>query len=250
MKCLIIDDERLAREELKKLLSAHPQVHTLTEAKNPHDALLQIAELKPDFLFLDIKMPGLDGFELLEKIEGPVPLVIFTTAYSDFALRAFEVSALDYLLKPIDPQRLSEALNKVSHQLALTGEKAGTDPGDPPESLPSGLLRETDRVFVKENEQCWFVEVRQIRRLESEGNYTRIHFDTHKPLLLRSLSSLEARLNPKVFFRANRAQIINLNYIEHIEPWFSNSFKVHLKGGDAVELSRRQAKVFREQMSL
>ncbi|PTY08497.1 DNA-binding response regulator [Opitutaceae bacterium EW11] len=238
MNALIIDDERLARAELRRLLSAHPGVTVVGEAANAAQARERVAELKPDVIFLDIQMPGESGFELLESMEPPVPLVVFTTAYDEFAVRAFEFNALDYLMKPVDPARLAAAVEKL-RAIGIAKESART-----------GRLALEDKVFVREGERCWFVQVKSIRLLESEGNYTRIHFDDAQPQLFRSLNAMEERLDPKYFFRANRRQIINLSWIDRIEPWFSSGLLVTLKGGAKVELSRRQAQEFRERMSL
>jgi len=242
MKALLIDDERLARNELRRLLAVHPDIEIVGEAVEVDEAAEKITALKPDLLFLDIQMPGADGFSLLEQLEPPLPAVIFTTAYDEFAVKAFEFNALDYLLKPVDPNRLVAALDK----LRLHRSAAPPDGSVPP---PHRLTLE-DKVFVRENERCWFVPVKSIRLLESEGNYTRVHFDDCKPQLFRSLTAMEERLDPKHFFRANRKQVINLAWVEGIDPWFSGGLLVKLKGGLKVELSRRQAQDFREKMSL
>lgn len=238
MNALITDDERLARSELKRLLVAHPDIVVVGEAANAEQAKQQIAALRPDVVFLDIQMPGASGFELLELLEPPLPQVVFCTAYDEFAVRAFEFNALDYLLKPIDPVRLATAVDKLR-----TAKVASPD-------LRQSRLAPEDKVFVRDGDHCWFVQVKSIRLLESEGNYTRIHFDNAQPQLFRSLNAMEERLDPKSFFRANRRQIINLTWIETIEPWFSSGLLVTLKGGAKVELSRRQAQDFRERMSL
>lgn len=242
MKALLIDDERLARNELRRLLAAHTDIEIAGEAVDVDDALEKIAALKPDLLFLDVQMPGADGFTLLEKLEGALPLVIFTTAYDEFAVKAFEFNALDYLLKPVDPNRLGASLEKLRLRAAGAGE------GDA--AAPRTRLSLEDKVFVREGDHCWFVPVKNIRLLESEGNYTRVHFDDNKPQLFRSLTAMEERLDPKHFFRANRKQVINLAWVEGIEPWFSGGLLVRLKGNIKVELSRRQAQDFRERMSL
>jgi two-component system, LytTR family, response regulator len=239
MKALLIDDERLARNELRRLLKAHPEIEIVGEAVDAQDAMAKVAALKPELLFLDIQMPGDDGFTLLEKLELPLPLVIFTTAYDEFAVKAFEFNALDYLLKPVDPNRLVAALER------LRGRSAGVE-----SAAPSHRLSLEDKVFVREGERCWFVPVKSIRLLESEGNYTRLHFDDQKPQLFRSLTAMEDRLDARNFFRANRKQVINLAWVEGIEPWFSGGLLVKLRGGAKVELSRRQAQDFRERMSL
>ncbi|MFI5336676.1 MAG: LytR/AlgR family response regulator transcription factor [Opitutales bacterium] len=242
MKALLIDDERLARNELRRLLAAHADIEIAGDAVDVEDALAKIAALKPDLLFLDVQMPGADGFALLEQLEPPLPAVIFTTAYDEFAVKAFEFNALDYLLKPVDPNRLVAALEKLRHRPAGTGEEG--------EVVPQHRLSLEDKVFVREGDRCWFVPVKNIRLLESEGNYTRVHFDDSKPQLFRSLTAMEERLDPRHFFRANRKQVINLAWVEGIEPWFSGGLLVRLKGGLKVELSRRQAQDFRERMSL
>jgi two-component system LytT family response regulator len=242
MKALLIDDERLARNELRRLLAQHPDIEIAGEAVEADDAAQKIAALRPGLLFLDIQMPGADGFSLLEQLDPPLPAVIFTTAYDEFAVKAFEFNALDYLLKPVDPSRLAGALEKLRRQ----GNAA---PPNGPAATPLRLTLE-DKVFVREGERCWFVPVKNIRLLESEGNYTRVHFDDCKPQLFRSLTAMEERLDPRHFFRANRKQVINLAWVEAIEPWFSGGLLVKLKGGLKVELSRRQAQDFRERMSL
>lgn len=238
MKALLIDDERLARNELRRMLAAHPDIDIVGEAVDVDDAAQKVTELKPGLLFLDVQMPGADGFSLLERLEPPLPAVIFTTAYDEFAVKAFEFNALDYLLKPVDPNRLIAALEKIRPHGSATP------------FAPSARLGLEDKVFVREGDRCWFVTVKTIRLLESEGNYTRLHFDDQKPQLFRSLTAMEERLDPRSFFRANRKQVINLTWVENIEPWFSGGLLVKLKGGLKVELSRRQAQDFRERMSL
>jgi two-component system, LytTR family, response regulator len=240
MKALLIDDERLARNELRRLLGVFPEIEVAGEASQTKQAREQMAALKPDLIFLDVQMPGETGMEFLESLEPPVPHVIFTTAYDEFAVKAFELNALDYLLKPVDPARLAAAIDR------LPGLRQAAVAKRP----PAGSLNAADKVFVREGEKCWFVEVGQIRLLESEGNYTRVHFADAQPQLFRSLNAMEERLDPKFFFRANRRQIINISFIAGIEPWFSSGLLVQLKGGAKIELSRRQAQDFRERMSL
>jgi two-component system LytT family response regulator len=244
MKALLIDDERLARSELRRLLATFPELEVVGEATNAEQAREMLVKLKPDVMFLDVQMPGESGMQLLETLEPPIPDVIFTTAYDEFAVKAFDLNALDYLLKPVDPTRLAAAMDKLRSKRAATG--AVDDPVTPSRDR----LNADDKVFVREGERCWFVEVKSIRLLESEGNYTRVHFDNAQPQLFRSLNAMEERLDPKYFFRANRRQMINLAWIEKIEPWFSGGLLVHLKGGAKVELSRRQAQDFRDKMSL
>jgi two-component system LytT family response regulator len=231
MKALIIDDERLARAELRRLLEKHPEVEIVGEARDAEDALNQIRRMEPELLFLDIQMPGSNGFELLAQLDR-VPLVVFTTAYDDYALKAFEVNALDYLLKPVAPERLAAALAKIASTKSRTPVA-----GD-------------QQIFVKDGERCWFVALREIVLLESEGNYTRLYFSGHRPLVLRSLNYLEDRLDPAVFFRASRKHILNLKFIEAMDAWANGGFLVRLTGNLEVEMSRRQAQKFKETMSL
>ncbi|MGR3810086.1 LytR/AlgR family response regulator transcription factor [Jiulongibacter sp. NS-SX5] len=249
MRTLIIDDERLARNELKRLLEEFPRINIIGEAANADEAIPMIEEMNPDLLFLDIQMPGKDGFELLEALEDRVPDVIFTTAYDEYALKAFEFNALDYIMKPIDTSRLAEAIQRVEEEKQQVEEvkKAASEEGE---------LTVHDQVFVKDGEKCWFVRLGKVRLFESMGNYVRLHFDDQKPMILKSLNSLEERLDSKIYFRANRKHIINLNWIDKIEPWFSGGLLVTLKpgeigpGGEKIEISRRQAIKFKDLMSL
>jgi len=244
MRALIVDDERLARNELRRMLDSFPQIEIIDEAVNGDDAVLKIEELKPDLLFLDIQMPGKNGFEVLSSLSDSVPEVIFTTAYDEFALKAFEFHAADYLLKPIDPLRLAEAIKRL--EIDTKEETA------PPTSISSGskVLGENDQIFVKDGDKCWFIKLGTVRLFESLGNYVRIYFDNHKPLVLRSLNSLEERLDETIFFRANRKHIINLKMVESIEPYFSGGLLVKLSSGEKIEISRRQAIRFKELKSL
>ena len=238
---IIIDDERLARNELKKLLEQHPEIQIIDEANGVDEGVEKIELARPDLIFLDIQMPGKTGFDLLGELEK-APKVIFTTAFDEFALKAFEVNALDYLLKPIDPNRLSDAIQKLQTELAL--EQASILGGS-----VRGPLTEADQVFVKDGEKCWFVKLAEIRLFESVGNYAKVYFSTHKPLILKSLNALEDRLDEHIFFRANRKHIINLHWIEKIEPYFNGGLLVELKGGEKIEISRRQTVKFKEMMS-
>jgi two-component system LytT family response regulator len=240
---IIIDDERLARSELRKMLAEYPEVEILGEAANADEALNMIPDLNPDLIFLDIQMPAKTGFELLEELDK-VPAVIFTTAFNDFAIRAFEVNALDYLLKPIDPKRLSDAIQKL---LLLDVREINPLEG---RNEFRHLLTESDQVFVKDGEKCWFVKLAEIRLFESVGNYARVFFGTNKPLILKSLNSLEERLDTKTFFRANRKHIVNLRMIEKVEPFFNGGLLLEIRGGEKIEVSRRQAVRFKEMMSL
>lgn len=245
MKTLIVDDERLARIELRRLLQDFPKIDIVGEAANADEALELIEELEPDLLFLDIQMPGKNGFELLSALKGSAPDVIFTTAFDEYAIKAFEFNALDYLLKPIDTERLKEAISRVEDNQPASQEEEKSD-----SSKVDKPLSQNDQVFVKDGDRCWFVKLSKVRLFESMGNYVRLYFDDQKPLVLKSLNSLEERLDPQTFFRANRKHIINLAWIEKIEPWFSGGLLVTLQGGDKIEISRRQTIRFKELMSL
>jgi two-component system LytT family response regulator len=240
MKTIVVDDERLARKELINLLANHPQIEVVAECSNAEEAKKAIAAFHPELIFLDIQMPEKTGFELLEELDS-TPEVIFVTAYDEYALKAFEVNALDYLLKPIQPERLNEAINKLT---ADTKEVVSN------EKQSDGKLTGEDQIFIKDGEKCWFVHLHEIRMFESEGNYVRIYFRNFKPLVLKSLNNLELRLDAKTFFRANRKYIVNLKYIKHIENWFNGGLQVELETGEKIEISRRQATRFKEMMSL
>lgn len=242
MRAIIIDDERLARTELRKLLQDFPEVEVIDEAANADEGINKIDSLQPDLVFLDIQMPGKTGFDMLAQLER-APHVIFTTAYDEYALKAFEVNALDYLLKPIEPKRLADAMQKL--HVAETKENHIV-----PENFNQSVLTEADQVFVKDGERCWFVKLSDIRLFESVGNYAKVFFAGNKPLILKSLNALEERLDPKTFFRANRKHIVNLRMIEKIEPYFNGGLLLELKGGEKIEVSRRQTVKFKEMMSL
>jgi two-component system, LytTR family, response regulator len=243
IKAVIIDDERLARNELKKLLLDFPEIEVIAEAANANEGIEKIDSLNPDLIFLDIQMPGKTGFDMLAELDK-APDVIFTTAYDDYALKAFEVNALDYLLKPVEPKRLADAIQK----LHLEDDREPISEEDIP--VNRSMLHEQDQVFVKDGERCWFVKLSDIRLFESVGNYAKVYFGTNKPLILKSLNALEERLDEKVFFRANRKHIVNLRLIEKIEPYFNGGLLLELKGGEKIEVSRRQTVKFKEMMSL
>jgi two-component system LytT family response regulator len=249
MNALLIDDSRLARTELRHLLQAFPDVQVAGEARHADEARQQIRDLRPDVLFLDIHMPGQTGFDLLASLDGPAPHVIFTTAYDQYALQAFEVNALDYLLKPVSEARLAAALAKI-RSLGPAPAAVPTSPAPAAPEPLQPLLTADSQVFVKQGERCWFVKLADVRLFEISGGATRVYFEQHQPLIPRSLQQLEARLDPKVFFRANRQQIINLQWIAGIEPWFSNTLKISLRHGPDVEISRSQSGLFRELLSL
>lgn len=247
MRALIVDDERLARNELRRLMSQHPEIEIVGEAADATQARRAIDDLEPDLLFVDVQMPGETGFDLLASLES-VPLVIFTTAYDEYALRAFDVSAMDYLVKPIDPKRLARTVERL---LVVKSDTARAPSDREPAADRAGAPRSLfHRVFVSEGERSWLVELGSIRLFESVGSYTRVFFGQEKPLINRSLNQLEARLDERVFFRANRSQIFNVKAVRRIHTWFGGRLMAELEGGHEVTLSRRRARAFRELMSV
>jgi two-component system LytT family response regulator len=227
MKALIVDDEPLARRELARLLAAFPLVKVVGDAGNIDEAREHIETLSPDVVFLDIQMPGGTGFDLLTQLDR-VPRIVFTTAYDQYAVKAFDVNALDYLLKPIEPERLATAIAKIR------------------DSSPREVSAPLEQLFIKDGPRCWFVPLREVSLFTSEGNYVRLHWGKERPLLGRSLTSLEEKLDAKRFFRANRAQIVNLEFIQQVETGEGGRLHVQLREGPEIEVSRRQAREFKE----
>ena len=235
MKALIVDDERLARSELRRLLAAHPEIEICGEARNGTEALTMIGALNPEVIFLDVQMPGLSGFDLLEQLDE-APQVIFTTAFDRHAVQAFAANALDYLLKPIAADRLAAAVAKLDRVVQRSASASVRPP--------------LDRVFVRDGDRCWLVQLADIVLLESEGNYTRLYFGKDKPLIPRSLAVLEERLDPGLFFRASRQHMVNLKAIEKVDTNVAGNLIVTLRGDHAIEMSRRQSLRLREVLSL
>lgn len=235
MNIIIVEDSRLARNELREMLKAHSDVEVIAEAENVQQGIQLIDHHKPDLLLLDIHLPDGDGFQLLEQLQH-VPQVIFTTAYDQHALRAFQVNALDYLLKPIEPERLQTALQKVRQNAVAEADTVIERKG------------RQDQLFIRDGEHCHFVRLGEVALFEVEGNYTRVHFRDQKPLLARSLGYLEQRLDPSVFFRANRQELINFDYIQRIEPGVGEGYIVTMKNGREIQVSRRQAKELRDHL--
>lgn len=236
MRALIVDDEPLARRELRRLLAAHPEIEVVGEAGSAREAERAIETLGPEILFLDIQMPQRTGFQLLESLED-APQVIFTTAYDEHALRAFEVGALDYLLKPIAPARLATALARVRERSSAGGGAEGPGPN---------YLAPDRPVLVRDGDRTWFVALKDVAVIEAAGNYVQLHFGAEKPLLLHSLGAMEARLDPDHFFRASRSAIVNLGLIEKFETGPRLELIAHFRDGRVVPFSRRQSTVFRK----
>lgn len=239
LRVLIVDDTRLARQELRTLLAELPDIECVGEADDVPAAQAAIAKLQPDLVLLDIQMPSGTGFDVLEGIDR-APLVVFTTAYDHYAVRAFEANALDYLVKPVVPERLAAAIARarVRHATTETDE------------APRGTLGADDQVFLREGERCWFVALHEISRIVVDGNYARVWFRDEKAMLPRSLSALEARLDPALFFRANRNTLVNLRMVKNIDLAVGEGYDLTLKDGSVVEVSRRQARELRERLAL
>ncbi|WP_444933705.1 LytR/AlgR family response regulator transcription factor [Microbulbifer sp. JTAC008] len=237
MKAIIIEDSRLARNELRELLKPHKNINLVAEAKDCEQAVSLISKEQPDLLFLDINLPDGTGFDILEQLET-APQVIFTTAYDEYAIQAFEVNALDYLLKPINPEKLKRALNKTLSNSSLQDDNHS-----------SNYLDTNNKIFIKDGERCWLIEIGNIRYFENCGNHAQVFFDNNKPFIYKSLSKIEQRLNPEIFFRANRQQIINLNFIQDIQPWVNSGLLITMTDGKEIEAARRPATRLREMLS-
>lgn len=237
IKAVIVEDSRLARNELKELIKNHPEIEIIGEAENVDSGFQLINTVQPDLLFLDINMPEKDGFELLEMLDR-VPITVFTTAFDEYAIKSFEYNALDYLLKPINPKRFARAIEKVSANLIEKEEKN------------SKKLTLNNQIFLRDGEKCWLVKIADMYLFEVDGNYTKIFFQDEKAIISKSLNQIEEKLPEDYFFRANRNQIINMEYIGKIDPWFSGNLLVHMPKETKVEISRRQTNNFKEKMSL
>lgn len=241
LKVLIVDDARLARRELRTLLADMPGVQCIGEADDVPAAQDAIAGLQPDLVLLDIQMPSGTGFDVLDGLDH-APLVVFTTAYDHYAVRAFEANALDYLIKPVAPERLAAAIERARARHATPAPAAGAEPGK--------RLGADDRVFLRDGERCWFVALQDISRIVVDGNYVRVWFHGENAMLARSLSALEARLDPALFFRANRNTLVNLHMVRRIDLAVGDGYELTLGDGSVVEVSRRQARDLRERLAL
>ncbi len=224
IKTIIIDDERNAREEIKRLLDDYDDFEIAGEAKNADEAKLLIELSKPELLFLDIQMPERSGFELLESLEK-VPQVIFITAFDHYAVKAFEVSAIDYLMKPVREERFAKAVAQARLKIANTATES--------------------RIFVKDRQQYHFINWAEVYLIESMDNYARLYVDDRKVFLKSSLNQLEKKLDEAVFFRINRAQIINRHFIDKVSIGLGGRMKINLKTGGVFEVSERQAVKFK-----
>jgi two-component system LytT family response regulator len=233
---LLVDDEPLAIAEFQQMLTAFPDVEILGTAVDAASARKMIEDLQPKLLFLDINMPGKSGFDLLEELDY-VPAVIFVTAYDEYAIRAFEVNALDYLLKPVNSVRLKDAVEKIRRSIT----------SDQPQEKKLGLDK---KVFIKDGEQCFFVPIKDVYLIESVGNYVKVYYKDQKPMLHKSLNYLEEKLPEEHFFRASRQHMININFIDKIHPYFNSTLQIVLANGMKIDVSQRQSVRFRERMGI
>ena len=245
MKAIIIEDSRLAREGLIRMLQCHPDIEVIGAADHPEAARQLMATTRPELLFLDIHMPGESGFEFLETLDY-LPKIIFTTAYSEYAVRSFDYNTVDYLLKPISEERLATAIAKLTTNTENTANNP--PPHDsPPQDMPLTLA---SRIFIKDNEQCFLVEVGSIRYIESCKNYVRLFFDSRKAFIKKSLNLVEQRLPPQDFFRANRQYLVNMHAITDIQPSVGDGYQLTMSDGEIIEVSRRNASLLKDRLSL
>jgi two-component system LytT family response regulator len=225
IQVMIIDDERTARNEIKRLLDDYPDFEVIAEAANTDEAKLLIEAKLPDLLFLDIQMPEKSGFELLELLDK-VPQVIFVTAFDQYAVKAFEVSAIDYLMKPVREERFAKAIDQVRAKITVPKE----------------------RIFVKDGNQYHFISWSNVYLIESMDNYARLYFDGKKVFIKSSLNQLEKKLNPAIFFRINRSQLINIQFIDKINTSNNGKIKLSMNTGDVLEVSERQSVKFKNKV--
>lgn len=233
IEAVIVEDSELARFELEHQLKAYPQLSLVGCAGDVEAAIALIESTSPDVVFLDIDLPGGNAFNVLERLTQ-VPRIVFTTAFDAHALRAFAYNTVDYLLKPIDPQRLAQAIHKLMEAVPTSPARRSMD----------------SPIFIKDGDHCFLVKPRDVRVIEAVGNYSRVYFQNQSPLLYRPLGAIEEQLAPEKFFRASRQHIINFDYVEQVAPWSNGGLMLTMRGGLEVEVSRRQASRFRELLSL
>jgi len=239
IKTLIVDDETLARRRIRRLLAAESDVEVVGECGDPQKAIDVIQQRNPDLVFLDVQMPGLDGFGLLDSLPPKsVPAVIFVTAFDQYALRAFEVRALDYLLKPFDRARFRQALDRARAQIRQQG---GTTLDPRLSHLLENLNskpKQTDRVVIKSAGRIMFLRTDEIDWVEAADNYVRVHAGAESHLLRETLGTLESRLDPAKFMRIHRSTVVNIDRVKELQPWFHGDYIVILQDGSRLNLSR------------
>lgn len=238
IRALIVDDEPLARRRIRRMLARYPEIEILADSTNGREAIAAIDDLSPDLVFLDVQMPEIDGFKVLESIEtDSMPLVIFVTAYDQYALRAFEVYALDYLLKPFDRQRFDKALQRARARLVNERSDLNQRALDLLEELRAERSH-IERMLVKSGGRAFFLKTDEIDWVEAEGKYVRIHVGKESYLVREAISSLEAQLDPKRFLRIHRCSIVNIDRVKELQQWFHNEYRVILRDGTELMLSR------------
>jgi two-component system, LytTR family, response regulator len=242
--CLIVDDEKLARDLLKEYLENYPEIEVLDEADQGTDAVEKIDKLKPDIVFLDVQMPGMTGFDVLEDIEHE-PYVIFVTAYDQYAIKAFEKNAVDYLLKPLDEERFRNAVNRALKRKTLEHSSI--------EDLLSSMKSERKgtydtHIFVQKSEKLFNLPVDEIVYLEASGDYTIITTKADQFVSSSGIGKLEEILNPEVFIRVHRSTIVNVNYLKEIERHFNGGMVVKMQSGKSFPVSRTYAKLIRKKV--
>jgi two-component system, LytTR family, response regulator len=240
-RVLIVDDEPIARRGIRRYLAKHNDIEVLGEAANGISAVEQINELHPDIVFLDVQMPDLDGFGVIENVElstNPAPVYVFVTAYDAHAIRAFEVHAVDYLLKPYDKERFAKAL---AHALQVLEQRANANRGLEPLLQSLRTLRPLERFVVKGKKRIFFVSVSDVLWIEATGNYACIHTAKDSHLLRETLAHLEQKLAPQQFIRVRKSAIVNGACIREIRPMFDGAYDIVLADGTVVTSSRRYA---------
>ena len=249
IRVLIADDEPLARERLAGLLSSEPDVELVAQARDGEEAVTSIHDHSPDLVFLDVQMPQMNGFEVIEAVgTEKMPLVIFVTAYDQHALKAFQVRALDYLLKPFDRERFTDALQRARKQIER--DETG-DLGRRLLALVKDLRRDqprSDRLVVKSGGRLFFLRTDEIDWVEAAGNYVRLHVGTTSHLLRETMNAIEARLDPEKFFRIHRSRIVNMERIQEMQPWLNGEYAVVLRNGTRVTLSRGYREKLQERL--
>jgi two-component system, LytTR family, response regulator len=239
IRALIVDDEPFARDRVRRLLAGDADIEVVGECADGFEAVVAIQSTQPDLLFLDVKMPGKDGFEVLEEVATPAPVVIFLTAYDQFALRAFEACALDYLLKPFDEERFEKALSRAKAALAAESPgELGIDQDSPATIVPpaSGPLR---RLVVRVNGRLLFIKVDDVSRFEASGNYVALRVGTRTYSIRDTLANLEAQLDPSRFVRVHRSAIINFERIRELHPLFYGQYRIVFDDESELTMSRR-----------
>jgi two-component system, LytTR family, response regulator len=238
IRALIVDDESLARERIREMLEADPEIEAVGDCANGKEAIEAIAKLKPDLVFLDVEMPGIDGFEVLESLDpARMPVVIFVTAYDQYAVRAFEIHALDYLLKPFDRERFEKSVTRAKEQLLRASDTMSERILSALEQIKTRPVH-LERLVIKMNGHVFFIKAEEIDWLEAEGNYVRLHAGKESYLLRDTITALEAQLDPKQFLRVHRSAIVNIDRIQELQPWFHGEYRIIMREGVQLTLSR------------